>query len=150
MSEEKKIEFNLNELLFIKRTADLTQMSIAQKRMIRPFVKAVNNAIKEMNEEYEKIKEDLRDGKDLDSLSDDEKKEFFTKFSDNVVVANSKKIVEIDWTRNSSKNIVYNIWSPFQWDTKILGDASSMIDAIDEKLCSIYPDLEKATDIDNE
>lgn len=132
-------KLNLNECLIMKMAYNKSSLATAMRRAVRPFLNPINKAVKDAAPEYEKMLKEIKSNKDNKDLSNEE---IFKIFDRKATEYNNKVLVDIDFSRNSSKAFIYQVWSPFQWDPKEVGEATiDLIDAIDEKLVEIYPEI---------
>lgn len=131
----EKITFTLNEGLIFKAVFDATLTNFSVKRSVRPFIKVISSALKEAKAEYDKIRKEIFE-------SEKTEQEKMSEFANKIADYNNKVILNFDFTRNSTKNFFYSFWNRFEFDPKLFGEnISEITEEIDEKICSIYPEL---------
>jgi hypothetical protein len=149
MSEVQNV-FNLNDCMLFKTCYNRTEASMAIKRSVRPFIKAINKAMKEEAiPKYNAKAEELLAGRKPEELSKEELKKFQDDYSSAMYQINAEIYPNIILDRNSTWNFFARFWSDFSFSAEKDGDFMMQeADSTDTKVVERYPDLN--VDLDSE
>lgn len=144
---ENQKTFNLNDAVLFKLCFDKTECSIAVRRSVRPFIKAINASIQEALPVYEAKALELLEGKKMEDLKEEDQKEFFGKYNKIVFDVNKDIYPNFDLKRNSTYNFFLRFWSPFTWPVETTDPFTRKhADEVDEKVVELFPELDVNVD----